>query len=147
METTVFSNRLSGLIEENRAAEKAFSQAVQGIENKKFAQLLESGIEERIRFAKELGTLMGEPDILAADSEESHPSWLHFHELFHTGNDASMLHEVIQGQKRSIEMYETVLAAPELPSKKAAVLGNHVFSLQSNINALQHLHKMTGSEV
>lgn len=145
MKAVLFSNRFSELIEENRAAEEAYSQVVQSIENKRFGQLLDNCIEERIRFQEELEEAMGERNVRDVESE-AHPSWLHIHEIFPTSNDLAMLDETILAENRTIDMYNAVVIDPELPADKASVLRNHIKSLRSSIIAFQQLKKMTGSE-
>ena len=143
MKATVFSNRLSELIEENRAAEEAYSQVVQSIENKRFGQLLDNCIEERIRFQEELEEAMGEKNAIDIEAD-AHPSWLHIHEIFPTSNDLAMLDETILAENRTIDMYNAVVIDPELPSETAAILRNHIKSLRSSITAFQQIKKMAG---
>ncbi len=145
MKNPTFSNRLSALIEENRAAERAYSQVVQSIENKQFGQLLDNCVEERIRFEEELEAAIGNSDFngnsVLRSEGEAHPSWLHMHEIFPTSNDAAMLNEAIQGEERTIRMYEAVISDPELPDNSASVLRNHLRSLLASKEAMEALRK------
>lgn len=151
MTNPMFSNRLSALIEENRAAEKAYSQVVEGIENKQFGQLLDNCVEERIRFEEELEAAIGNSDFTGNSTVrsegEAHPSWLHIHEIFPTSNDSAMLNEAILGEERTIGMYETLLNDPELPENSASVLRNHVRSLLSSKTAFEALRNNAHSQV
>lgn len=144
MKATTFSNRISGLIEENRAAESAYSQVLPGIQSKDFGQLLDNCIEERIRFQQELEEAMSDSEVeLTTDEVDAHPSWLHIREIFPTGNDSAMLDEVIRAEQRSLDMYESIVIDPHLPEAHAAVLRNHIRSLNGCITALEKLRPQT----
>lgn len=151
MTNPIFSNRLSTLIAENRAAENAYSQVVQGIENKQFGQLLDNCIEERIRFEEELEAAIGNTEFngnsTIRSEGESHPSWLHIHEIFPTSNDAAMLNEAILAEGRSIGMYEAVLNDPELPENSASVLRNHLRSMLASKAAMEALRMINQAKV
>lgn len=144
MKAALFSNRLSELIEENRAAEEAYSQVVPGITNEHFGKLLDACIEERIRFQTELEEVIGDTNVSHVEAE-AHPSWLHIHEIFPTSNDQAMLDETILAENRTIDMYNAVVIDPELPDDKAAVLRNHIKSLRASITAFDQLKKMTNA--
>lgn len=144
MKVALFSNRLSELIKENHAAEEAYSQVVQGIENKRFGQLLDNCIQERIRFQEELDEAMGEKNVRDIESEP-HPSWLHIHEIFPSSNDVAMLDETILAENRTIDMYNAVVIDPELPDEIASVLRNHIKSLRSSITAFEQIKQIAGS--
>lgn len=145
METTLFSNRISELIKENQAAEEAYAQVVQGVENAHFGKMLDRCIQERIRFQTELKEVLGETggNVTTADS---HPSWLHIREIFPTSNDAAMLEETIRGENRTIDMYNSVVIDPEIPADKAAILREHIARLRNSISELNTFRDRASAE-
>lgn len=141
MKAALFSNRISELIDNNRGAEAAYAQVLERTESRAFGELLENSLEMRLNFIDELDALLTSGDHIPRqrEADEPHPSYLHLHELFSTNDDAAMLRETIEGEKRTIDLYNTVLTDPELPGEKAEVMRRHVAQLRDSLKAFREL--------
>lgn len=133
MENLEVENKLNEILKQNNDAEKAFSYVIQTIEHKGFQALMDKSISERIRFSKEITTMMKELKLKPKKGDDvinfRHRPWTYFKEIFSTNNDSAMLDEAIRGESHAIEFYETALKDLNLSEKHMAVLQNHLDSI------------------
>lgn len=145
MEYPELEQKLNDILTRNYEAEKGFADVIDSIEHRGLLSLMDKSIAERLRFGREIKSMMKAlgftPNEDAEVQEFRHRAWTHFREIFSTNNDSAMLDEAIRGESHAIEYYDNALKEIKLPKKHVDILRDHLKSIRQTKTDLEILKR------
>ena len=136
--TEEISNKLNELLEKNYDAEKGYIDATQNVESNNLKMFFKRRATERSEFAKELRTEILQYGQIPADSGTLkgtlHRNWMNLKTTFTSNDEKAILNEAIRGEEASLEEYNTLITARNLPPTIDGLIAKHRNAIQAAIN-------------
>ena len=136
--TEEISNKLNELLEKNYDAEKGYIDATQNVESNNLKMFFKSRATERSEFAKELRTEILQYGQIPTDSGTLkgtlHRNWMNLKTTFTSNDEKAILNEAIRGEEASLEEYNTLITARNLPPTIDGLIAKHRNAIQAAIN-------------
>ncbi len=133
------SNKLNELLIKNYDAEKGYLNAIENVDGDRLKMFFKRRANERSEFAKELRTEILQYGEVPVDSGSFkgtvHRNWMTLKSLFSSNNEEAILEEAIRGEETSLEEYNELITAPNLPPSIDRLILKHRNAIQSAINS------------
>ncbi|TYB69412.1 PA2169 family four-helix-bundle protein [Bizionia saleffrena] len=136
--TEEISNKLNELLVKNYDAEKGYENAAENVDSDRLKMFFKRRATERGEFAKEIKNEIlqygEEPKDSGSFKGTMHRNWMSLKSTFSGNNEEAVLEEAIKGEKASLEEYDEMVTAKNLPPTIDAMILKHRNAIQAAIN-------------
>ncbi|TYC08441.1 PA2169 family four-helix-bundle protein [Bizionia gelidisalsuginis] len=136
--TEEISNKLNELLVKNYDAEKGYENAAENVDSDRLKMFFKRRATERGEFAKEIKNEIlqygEEPKDSGSFKGTMHRNWMSLKSTFSGNNEDAVLEEAIKGEKASLEEYDELVTAKNLPPTIDAMILKHRNAIQAAIN-------------
>lgn len=139
--------KLNDLLEKSYDAEKGFEKAHANVDSAALKSFFNSKVNERLKFRTELISELKANGYNVIDDNNSleasiDRTWMDTKAMFSSDKEQSMLEEVRNGEKATLNDYNDVLEDNKLPPTTASILTKHRNAIESSYKKADYLEEI-----